>query len=63
MMKELPSLSEVYGILVQEQIHQGVGRYEEAQEPTSAICHTRLKRENLVTIGPRTSASKVIIIL
>lgn len=32
-MKELPSLSEVYGILVQEQIHQGIGRFEDVQVP------------------------------
>lgn len=45
MMKEIPSLSKVYGILVQEQIHQGIGKFDEAQEPTSVMAHRAEKRK------------------
>ena len=33
MMKDLPTSSEVYGILIQEQVHQDIGKLDDPQEP------------------------------
>lgn len=45
MMKELPSLSEIYSILVQEQVHQGIGKHEDADTQDMAMAHRVEKRK------------------
>ena len=32
MIKELPTQFEVYGILIQEQVHQDIGKHDDMQE-------------------------------
>lgn len=44
MMKELPSLSEIYSILVQEQVHQGIGLLDDNEVQETGMAHRVEKR-------------------
>lgn len=46
MMKDLPSLSEVYVILIQEQVHLDIGKNEEDLLQESSMAHRVEKRKH-----------------
>lgn len=45
MIKELPSLSEIYSILVQEKVHQGIGKVEDLETQEMSMAHKAEKRK------------------
>ena len=45
MMKELPSFSKIYSILVQEQVHQGIGKIEDIETQEMSMASKAEKRK------------------
>lgn len=45
MMKELPTLSEIYCILLQKLVHQDIGNYEDSNVQNSVMAHRVEKRK------------------